>query len=798
MKSKAHCIACCVMIWGCLAIWCHVPLDQACARGSSVSDERRQTEAQLNTFFDVLERSAKEIPRDTFDPQAILNTVGTDPAMLFRWVRDNTSLVPYRGSVRGHIGVLMDRLGNSLDRAILLHRLLSMAGHKVRLVRGHLTRKAAEAVLKTTRSLQEVRPSAEMQALDFKKMPHEYPDAYGLCPTDLEKMVQTMRAEQQHRYEELSQLVEEQAELLIDLLAPLTEGCTAARNAAIHALQDHWWLEWQGSSGWIALDPSLPEALPGERLTDMQAVVQSPQDLEPKDLHRLTIRVQVERSNAGRLEVETVLEHTMQPSQLFGKRVRLCHIPLNWPEDLTMSKPEKLRENFKAAVLKQDEWLPVLSVGADSIWQSSFTAAGTVNASPGKEPASEMGDGLREGFGMLVPMSKEPQTKPCLTAVRIVFDMPSPQGRGSTQRTLFDIKTFEDVENDGSLQEALSQEQIIQRNMAFFEVIEGMIPVCRISDNYLKSLLYNAVLDNRKEITALFDFFFSSNPAVFLNTDAHMDIPPLPLFAFGAERMPTSIYIDEPNIICHHRGMTFDFHTDLPIVYSGLDIIKNDVAALGKDTAHPIQTVIRSGVWDSFLESYLLSPIGKYGPLESICRQMMAHDSQWRKVSTADDPLLNALNPLARSIIQDELARGSIIIVPETDNLEDHPAKSLWWRIDPETGATLIMGHKGWGQAYSEYVKTIDAAMSILGYLSYFGGLIGCLDEATATEAIQPLDETESEKDSAFYQCLQSVVCNQLMSELGSIFDFQPKTFFELGQKKLYNDLLGGLCSFLK
>ncbi len=763
-----------------------------------MSDERRQVEEQLNIFFDALERSAEEIPRDTFDPQAILNTVGTDPAMLFQWVRDNTSLIPYRGSLRGHIGVLMDRLGNSLDRALLLHRLLTLSGHKTRLVRGRLTRKAAEAVLKTPGPLQGIQPDAGMRALDFKTMPHEYADAYGLCPTDLETMAQTMRAEQQRRYEELSQLVEDQADLLIDLLGTLTESCTAERNAAIHALQDHWWLEWQGPSGWIALDPSLPEALPGESLTDVDAVVQGPEDLEPKDLHRVIIRVQIERSNAGRLEVETVLEHTLQPSQLFGKRVRLCHIPLHWPEGLSLSKPGKLRENFKAAVLKQDEWLPVLSVGEDRIWQSSFTAAGTVNASPGKEPASEMGDGLREGFGMLVPVSKEPQTKPCLTAVRIVFDMPSPQGRRSTQRTLFDIKTFEDVENDGSLQAERSQEQIIQRNMAFFEVIEGMIPVCRISDNYLKSLLYNAVLDNRKAITALFDFFFSSNPAVFLNKADHMDIPPLPLFAFGAKRMPTSIFIDEPNILCHHQGMTFDFHTDLLIVYSGLDIIKNDVAALGKDTAHPIQTVIRSGVWDSFLESYLMSPMGQYGSLESICRQMMAHDSQWRRVSTADHPLLNALNPLARSIIHNELAQGFIIIVPETDLWGDHPAESLWWRIDPASGATLIMGHKGWGQAYSEYVKTLDATMSILGYISYFGGLIGCLDEATATEAIQPLDETESEKDSAFYQCLQSVICNQLMSELGSIFEFQPKTFFELGQKKLYNDLLGGLCSFLK
>ena len=41
-------------------------------------------------------------PRDTFDPQVIVDNVGKDPAKLFEWVRDNTYLVPYRGALRGY------------------------------------------------------------------------------------------------------------------------------------------------------------------------------------------------------------------------------------------------------------------------------------------------------------------------------------------------------------------------------------------------------------------------------------------------------------------------------------------------------------------------------------------------------------------------------------------------------------------------------------------------------------------------------------------------------------------------
>src|SRR5262249_23027762 len=73
--------------------------------------------------------------------------VGRDPAALFRWVQRNTNWIPYRGLLRGATGVLMDREGNSLDRAVLLGTLLTRAGHTVRLAHGDLGRKEAVKLL---------------------------------------------------------------------------------------------------------------------------------------------------------------------------------------------------------------------------------------------------------------------------------------------------------------------------------------------------------------------------------------------------------------------------------------------------------------------------------------------------------------------------------------------------------------------------------------------------------------------------------------------------------------------------
>src|SRR5688500_525086 len=87
---------------------------------------------RLEAAFELLEGARREIPRDTFDVDAIINSVGSNPIRLFDWVRTHTYLVPYRGILRGHLGVMMDRVGNSLDRAILLATLLKSAGHQAR------------------------------------------------------------------------------------------------------------------------------------------------------------------------------------------------------------------------------------------------------------------------------------------------------------------------------------------------------------------------------------------------------------------------------------------------------------------------------------------------------------------------------------------------------------------------------------------------------------------------------------------------------------------------------------------
>src|SRR5205823_11419502 len=121
------------------------------AKKELTAEDLKKMADEMERAFKALEAAEKEIPRDTFDPKAIVDKVGKEPDKLFEWVRDNTYWVPYQGCLRGPTGVLMDRLGSNLDRALLLAELLRTAGHQVRLAHAELTKEQArERRWKTT------------------------------------------------------------------------------------------------------------------------------------------------------------------------------------------------------------------------------------------------------------------------------------------------------------------------------------------------------------------------------------------------------------------------------------------------------------------------------------------------------------------------------------------------------------------------------------------------------------------------------------------------------------------------
>jgi hypothetical protein len=121
------------------------PISEAIASAANMDQGHRI--AAVDNSLRAIEDADRAVARDRRDPKYVVETVGRKPNDLSAWVRDSTTWIPYRGQLRGPTGVLMDRLGNSLARALVLAALLEASGQTVSLGHAELSREQATDLL---------------------------------------------------------------------------------------------------------------------------------------------------------------------------------------------------------------------------------------------------------------------------------------------------------------------------------------------------------------------------------------------------------------------------------------------------------------------------------------------------------------------------------------------------------------------------------------------------------------------------------------------------------------------------
>ena len=265
-----------------------------------------ETGDRLAVVFDALEQSSERIPRETFDPRAVVNAVGTEPARLLEWVRGETRLVPYAGLLRGPVGVLQDRFGNSLDRALLLAELLRVAGHDVTLARTAVGQDVATALLTAARS---TTPPAPANTSDPTQpivdgFLNTYAQKFGGNADDLRRGLTAVEAVVQSAGRSAAQRVASQSADLIEVLKGRI-STSADDDRELAALADHWFVRYRANGDWIDLDPSGVAGKPGTLVGAVETI--APGNVPEELRHRVVLRVMIECACNGRLEEREVL-----------------------------------------------------------------------------------------------------------------------------------------------------------------------------------------------------------------------------------------------------------------------------------------------------------------------------------------------------------------------------------------------------------------------------------------------------------------------------------------------------------
>ncbi len=687
---------------------------------------------QLDRLFPALEAAAKEIPRDTFDMAAVVQNVGHDPVKLFEWVRDETYLVPYRGLLRGPTGVLMDRLSNSLDRAVLLHAMLGSIGQTVRLARGALTDEQASTLLEKARPV----PPDGIPALagpssdPTEAVLRAYAQEQHLDQATLRQAVDKVAVEQSRVKEAVQNRVTQQTAAIAAAIGTPRRNQAEEDAQRVQAVRDHWWVEWQNGSAWTALDPSLPKSAPGATFTAANTTL-APEhfrDLGADQIHWIQLRVMVETWNRGQVSEAAVLTSDLFPAELIGKSIVLRFVPVAWPGDLNLFQEKDPLAKLKETVLAQTEWLPLLEIDGQQIFKNTFNEHGEVKAA-GTEGAIQ-GLGSRIG-GMLGGLKEtEEQKSGQVTAAWIDYELHIPgQTSRTVRRDVFDTVGPAARANKANPTSIMTEFERLERGLALMGETEILPQVGDLSREFVEHLAATTLLANRDVLLGLVRRVDSEDPRLLPNhastlSRMRFDLHTLALGRREWSRFPGAVYLDRPNILSYHRRLRANAKGDV-LLRQGFDIVANDVSVRQQSGSDPFLLRVEQGVLDTNAEAFLAASNcqrsadsarcgGIHNTAEIFARSSGVgnewvairdtRDAAWQRVRVPED---------ARARITQDLAGGKAVVVPTKAVAFDGLPNVGWWRLDAQTGQTLGIGEQGWGQSV-EYTMLLNNARRVV------------------------------------------------------------------------------------
>ena len=672
------------------------------AQGAEAPAER------LERIFGALKAVSAEVPRGTFDPQAIVEKAGRDPAKLFEWVRDETLWVPYLGQLRGPAGVLMDRVGNSLDRSLLLAELLRLAGHKVRLAHASLTEQQAGELLSRVRPAPKgglVTPSEDVSDAAVERVKKKAREL-GLPEETLRAPSPEVQRESAQRLAHATERLSKVTPLVLEAAGKVEAREEApARASAVRCLRDHWWVQVQTAGAWADADPLPANARMGEGCARAaETLAPSPRDggfrIDAKLVHRATLRVVVEQLKRGKLTEHVVLKHELRPCESVGQAIGLRHVPLDWPKGLDPSQ----KADLKKALLAQTQWLPALFVGNRAVFQSAFTMFGEVVAGPKWNPAEEMAKqaaGKLGGFAGILGGGDGEETPPkpegLLTAEWVDYELSRPGEKPQTvRREVFDLLGPAARAAGAPEPPPIDEARQLDRALALLGSTRMLTLPCNLSAQFLFHLVLRQQLDAKEKLLKIVQEQDRDRRRELageaLNPPCGVGLP----HGWALERhslCPVSgeVYLDSLNVLTHTIDLRQDSKGSLA-VRERIDIVANPVAVLGTSTENPVTVRIRQGLADTVAEDLVLDP-GNRESTTTVTLFALAAAKQLplRVLRPSREPDWGQadLAPDVRARVGQDLAAGYLVVLPAKQVLLGETLRLGWFRVHPTTGETL-------------------------------------------------------------------------------------------------------------
>ena len=694
-------------------------------------EEQNHLIDKLEFLRQLLEDSAKEIPSDTFDHQAIVDRVGKSPEALFHWVRNHTCLLPYIGSLRGSTGTLMDRMGNSLDRSLLLLKFLEIAGYRARLAHALLTEIMAEELqtkitpihrnfaVQKSEALKDIFPqmesSAELLNIDLSKLRN-----------DLDSVSRHSQQEQKNAFQRAAV----QSQMLVSLIGDFLVPNNIKRKHNTEALQDHWWVQLDTDEGWIDLDVSSLDGKVGSVITKAEETY-SLDEIEEDFTHFVKIRIICEQWTEEGIEEHTVLEHLLNPLELFGIPIVLHHHPTNWPEDIDFSGDTDSVQRFKTIVLEQREWMPILSIGNEQISEFCFNEKGEIIEGSSKEASGGVRDVSRGLLSALAGEEKQAEKEAILAAEWIEYEIHIPGRPPSfTRREVFDLIGPAARTSGQTIKPQISDAQKLQTGFNLLANIEILPSICQLSSQYIGWMMMQRLHENLLiMINDLKEGRLVTFDEILYFVQGAIESIQGPLYSWALLRHDCSqlnrdMFLDSVNIV-NLRTRFIEDKEDRLISQRIFDIVSNDVAIRVREKDDAASRLYQ-GVVDTVVENLAISKFSPYENTSELMALSKDFDIKWTSIRNPRELKLTEKDwpkdVLAR--IEMDLDAGYIVVIPEKQLMIENKPRLGWWRVNPNTGETVGVMDTGFHQTTSDYAyrNWLVAAKNLKGLakLQYF------------------------------------------------------------------------------
>jgi hypothetical protein len=742
--------------------WCgagHLAVAQApsAQRAPPKAEDFLRAAEQFGHVCDALEAFGRELPRDTFDPKAVLGQAGPDPAALLVWVRDHTFWVPYRGALRGASGVLMDRVGNSLDRSLLLAELVRRGGRSVRLCRADLSAVQAAQLLTKIRPAPAKRLPDPPPANDpfGDQGSAKYAAAFNLDPVMLRENTRRAALESSRAAEDAAARIADQMPAIAEAIGPAARPDAPApddkKASSEAALADHWWVQFQDGGRWVDVDPMLPDAQVGTALAPpaemiaLDAAGNGKLPLQSRYCQELEVRVVVERWDGGGLFQDRVLVQTLRPAEVIGQRIALTHFLVDWPAEFNLVGEADPAAALKAVALKQHEWVPVVAVGDTQITQGSFSDAGRVNPNPNlgflAGTGKSTGGAADAATGALDQVAPAPVAGgSVLTAEWVEYEIRVPGLPPETvRREIFDLLGAS-ARSAGTAKvpaPTVNDNARMNRSLATLGTVEILPVPCRYSEAFVQDACIRNMSANRDAVTALLR---DAAGADHKTLSQHLEkMKPASARLYGLARMrhewnPSGdeVYLDRPNVLTYRQQLSVD-ETGRVLAREGYDIVTNGVAPLPGAPSDSFSLRLRQGVADGNVESILMTAASRSAPgrpTDSAADALAAgrsNGSKWLVLRSTDDAAWKSVHlpEPSRARVERDLKAGYAVLVSPDAPKGEGRGGGAWWRVNPRTGEALGMTGDGWGGATMvEYAHLLlRIGLAVYGAFACFEGV---------------------------------------------------------------------------